>query len=159
MDWLVFSICLFACVAAGTTGAVFPPGAWYERLNRPSWTPPNWLFPVAWTTLYIAMSIAAARVANLEGAGVAMALWALQIALNALWTPIFFGLRRIGGAIIVVIGLWTAVLLCMIELWTLDWIAGLLFAPYLLWCTVASALNIAVWRLNPDVAPLVLGEQ
>lgn len=154
MDWMVFVICFAACVAAGTTGAAFPPGPWYERLDRPSWTPPNWLFPVAWTTLYIAMSVAAARVAPLEGSGLAMALWALQIALNTLWTPVFFGLRRIKGAIPVVLALWASVAACMVVMWQLDWVAGALFAPYLLWCTIASALNIAMWRLNPDVAPV-----
>ena len=154
MDWMVFLICFAACAAAGTTGAAFPPGAWYEDLERPSWTPPNWLFPVAWTTLYIAMSVAAARVAPLEGSGLAMALWALQIALNTLWTPVFFGLRRIKGAIPVVLALWGAVAACMAAMWQLDTVAGLLFAPYLLWCTVAAALNIAMWRLNPNVAPV-----
>ena len=154
MDWLVFAICFAACAAAGTTGAAFPPGAWYERLERPSWTPPNWLFPLAWTVLYIAMSVAAARVANLPGSGIAMALWALQIALNTLWTPVFFGLRRIKGAIVVVLALWAAVFCCMIAMWQLDTVAGALFLPYLIWCTVAAALNIAMWRLNPDVAPV-----
>ncbi|MFK7942784.1 MAG: TspO/MBR family protein [Paracoccaceae bacterium] len=154
MDWLVFAICMAACAAAGTSGAAFPPGAWYERLDRPSWTPPNWLFPVAWTTLYVAMSVAAARVAGMEGAGVAMALWALQIALNALWTPIFFGLRRIKEAIPVVLVLWVSVAACMVTFWQLDTIAGALFVPYVAWCTVASALNIAMWRLNPNVEPV-----
>lgn len=154
MDWMVFLICFAACAAAGTTGAAFPPGAWYEELDRPSWTPPNWLFPVAWTTLYVAMSVAAARVAPLEGAGLAMALWALQIALNTLWTPVFFGLRRIKGAIPVVLALWGAVAACMVAMWQLDTIAGLLFVPYLLWCTVATALNVAMWRLNPHVVPV-----
>lgn len=154
MDWVVFLICFAACAAAGASGAVFPPGAWYEDLDRPSWTPPNWLFPVAWTTLYIAMSVAAARVAPLEGSGIAMALWALQIALNTLWTPVFFGLRRIKGAIPVVLALWASVAACMAAMWQLDTIAGLLFAPYVLWCTVAAALNIAMWRLNPNVVPV-----
>ncbi|MEM7746061.1 MAG: TspO/MBR family protein [Pseudomonadota bacterium] len=154
MDWLVFSICLAACFAAGTTGAVFPPGAWYEKLNRPSWTPPNWLFPVAWTVMYVAMSVAAARVAPLGGSGTAMALWALQIAFNTLWTPIFFGLRRIKGAIPVVLCLWGAVFATGMAFLQLDLIAGLLFVPYIVWCTVAAALNIAMWRLNPDVKPL-----
>lgn len=156
MDWVIFSICLCACVVAGTTGAVFPPGSWYERLDRPSWTPPNWLFPVAWTTLYVSMSVAAARVAPLDGSGVAMALWALQISLNTLWSPLFFGLRRIKAAILVVLALWAAVMATMFAFFQLDLIAGLLFVPYVIWCTVASALNIAMWRLNPNVKPLDL---
>lgn len=154
MDYLVLGICFAACTAAATTGAVFPPGKWYLTLDRPSWTPPNWLFPVAWTSLYIAMSVAAARVAPHPESGLPMALWGLQIALNTLWTPIFFGLRRFGGAIIVVLGLWTAVAATMITFWQIDPIAGWLFAPYLLWCTVASSLNIAMWRLNPNIQPI-----
>jgi tryptophan-rich sensory protein len=158
MDLIVFTICLLACGAAATTGAMFPPGQWYQTLNRPSWTPPNWLFPVAWTLLYLAMSIAAARVAPLPGSGLPMALWGLQIALNTLWTPIFFGLRRFGGAIPVVVGLWLAVFTTMITFWELDPLAGWLFVPYLVWCTVAAALNIAMWRRNPDVEPLIFGD-
>lgn len=159
MDLFVFVICLAACAAAATTGAAFPPGPWYLTLDRPSWTPPNWVFPVAWTTLYIAMSIAAARVAPLEGSGTAMALWGLQIALNTLWTPVFFGLRRFGGAIIVVVGIWIAVAATMLMFWELDPQAGWLFVPYLIWCTIAAALNIAMWRRNPQVEPLIFGEQ
>lgn len=154
MDYAVFGVCLMSCCAAATTGAAFPPGAWYLRLDRPSWTPPNWLFPVAWTTLYVLMSIAAARIAPKTGSGLPMALWALQIALNTLWTPVFFGLRRFGGAAIVVVGLWLAVAATMVTFWELDSIAGWMLAPYLVWCTVAAALNIAMWRRNPDIEPL-----
>lgn len=157
MDFLVFAICLLACGAAATTGASFPPGKWYLTLDRPPWTPPNWLFPVAWTALYVLMSWAAARVAPLPGSGTAMALWGLQIALNTLWTPVFFGLRRFGSAIIVVVGLWLAVAATMVVFWTLDPLSGAMLAPYLLWCTIAAALNIAMWRRNPDIKPLVFG--
>lgn len=158
MDWIVFLICMTACAAAATTGGAFPPGQWYLRLDRPPWTPPNWVFPVAWSTLYIAMSVAAARVAPLDGSGLPMALWGLQIALNTLWTPVFFGLRRFGGAIVVVVALWAAVAATMVTFWQLDQVAGILFVPYLIWCTVAAALNIAMWRRNPDVEPLVFGQ-
>lgn len=154
MDFLVFGICLAACGAAATTGAMFPPGPWYERLDRPPWTPPNWVFPVAWTVLYLAMSWAAARVAPMDGSGTGMALWGLQIAFNTLWTPIFFGLRRFGGAIVVVVALWIAVAATMVVFWQFDRIAGLLFVPYLMWCTVAAALNISMWRRNPDLEPV-----
>lgn len=158
MDWSVFVICFLACCAAATTGAVFPPGKWYLTLDRPTWTPPNWVFPVAWTVLYFFMSIAAARIAPLDGSGLPMALWGLQIALNTLWTPVFFGLRRFGGAVPVVLGLWLAVAGTMVAFWQLDTLAGVLFVPYLIWCTVAAALNIAMWRRNPDIQPLVFGD-
>jgi tryptophan-rich sensory protein len=152
MIWILFAIFLGACFAAGATGGLFPPGAWYRSLNKPSWTPPDWLFPVAWTTLYLCIASAGARAAMAEGNGLAMALWSLQIALNGLWTPVFFGLRRIRLGMVVLCALWVAVAACMVALWQVDRIAGLLFAPYLLWVTIAGALNAAVWRLNPGEA-------
>ncbi|MEM7056007.1 MAG: TspO/MBR family protein [Pseudomonadota bacterium] len=158
MDIWVFLICFAACGAAGSTGAAFPPGPWYLTLNRPSWTPPNWVFPVAWTTLYLAMSAAAAIVAPIEGSGVGLALWGLQIALNTVWSPVFFGLRRFGAAIIVVGALWLAVGATMLAFFQLSTIAGLLFVPYLIWCTIATALNVAMWRMNPDVEPVIMGK-
>jgi len=153
MDWTLFAIFLAACFAAGSTGALFEPGKWYESLSKPSWTPPNWLFPVAWATLYLCIAAAAARVAPLEGSQYAMAVFALQIALNTLWTPVFFGLKRMGAGMVVLVALWIAVATTLGIFWSLDWIAGLLFVPYLVWVTVAGALNYSVWRMNPDVQP------
>ena len=153
MDPLLFAIFLASCIAAGTTGAAFQPGAWYAALEKPAWTPPNWLFPVAWTLLYLCIAAAAARAAGAEGSAYAMAFFALQIALNTLWTPVFFGLHRIGAGMLVLACLWLAVAATLVAFWRVDLIAGLLFVPYLLWVTVAGALNWSVWRLNPAVAP------
>lgn len=152
MIWLIFGIFLAACFAAGSTGGLFPPGDWYDRLKKPWWTPPNWLFPVAWTSLYICMAAAGARVAVSPDNGIAMALWSLQIALNGLWTPVFFGLQRMRLGLIVLCALWASVALTLVALWSVDWIAGLLFVPYLIWVSVAGMLNLAVLRLNPDAA-------
>ncbi|MGR3485437.1 MAG: tryptophan-rich sensory protein TspO [Paracoccaceae bacterium] len=154
MSIALFAIFLGACFAAGATGATFPPGPWYRRLDKPSWTPPDWAFPVMWTTIYVLMSFAAARVATQPGAGLALAFWALQIALNALWTPVFFGLRRLRAALPVMAALWIAVAACLVTHWRLDLWAGLAFVPYLAWVTVAGALNLAVWRRNPEVEPV-----
>ena len=82
----------------------------------------------------------------------AMALWSLQIALNGLWTPVFFGLKRIKLGMFVLMGLWLSVAATIYALLQVDLIAGLLFMPYLLWVTIAGALNLSVWRLNPDEA-------
>jgi tryptophan-rich sensory protein len=76
--------------------------------------------------------------------------WALQIALNTLWTPVFFGKRNIKGGMVVLAALWIAVAACMIALFRLDWIAGLLFLPYLAWVSTAGALNFSVMQLNPS---------
>lgn len=152
MFWLLFSIFLAACLSAGATGGLFPPGPWYSKLEKPSWTPPNWLFPVAWTSLYLLMAAAGARAGMQPGNGLAMALWSLQIALNALWTPVFFGLERMKLGMLVLTALWFSVAATMIALWTIDVWAGVMFLPYVAWVTVAGALNLAVIRLNPDAA-------
>ena len=89
----LFLTYLAACGAAAATGAMFQPGDRYRGLAKPRWTPPDWLFPVAWTVLYLSMSAAAARVAMLPNTGQALALWSVQIAFNTLWTPVFFGLK------------------------------------------------------------------
>ena len=152
MIYALFAIFLAACFAAGSTGGLFPPGEWYERLKKPWWTPPNWMFPVAWTTLYLCMAAAGARVAMSPDNALAMALWALQIALNGLWTPVFFGLRRMRLGMMVLSALWLSVAATLVALWQVDWIAGVLFVPYLTWVSVAAALNLSVRRLNPAEA-------
>jgi tryptophan-rich sensory protein len=148
MFWLDFLVFLFACMAAGLTGSLFPPGKWYSELNKPVWTPPNWVFPVAWPILYLLMSYSGATLANLESAGSALALWALQISLNTLWTPVFFGLKNLKLGLIIIFLLLVSVAICTYVFWLYAWIAGLLFLPYLAWVTFAAALNAAVFKLN-----------
>lgn len=157
MDITLFIIFFLTCGAAGATGAMFPPGPWYETLEKPSWTPPNWVFPVVWSSIYILISFAGARVAVLDGNGLALAFWAMQAGFSTLWTPVFFGLRRFKGAIIVIAFLWVSVLGATVTIWQLDFWAGLAFVPYLIWVSVATALNIAMVRLNPDVEPIQPG--
>ena len=106
------------------------------------------MFPVTWTTLYLFMSAAGARAAISPDNAIAMALWSLQIALNGLWTPVFFGLKRIKLGMFVLIALWLSVAVTMVALWQVDTLAGVFFAPYLLWVTIAGALNGTVWKLN-----------
>lgn len=158
MDIWLFLIFFGATIAAGATGAMFPTGPWYKTLNKPTWTPPNWVFPVAWTSIYLLIAFAGARVAPLDGNAYAMAFWAVQIALNTLWTPVFFGLRNLKGSLPIMAGLWVAVLGCTITHFQLDLWAGLAFVPYLVWVTVAAALNISMVRLNPDQKPLPISK-
>jgi len=148
MFWLDFLVFLFACMAAGLTGSLFPPGEWYSELNKPVWTPPNWVFPVAWPILYLLMSYSGATLANLESAGSALALWALQISLNTLWTPVFFGLKNLKLGLIIILLLLVSVAICTYVFWLYAWISGLLFLPYLSWVVFAAALNAAVFKLN-----------
>lgn len=156
MVYLTFLIFLTASAGAAATGAMFPPGAWYARLDKPGWVPPNWAFPVVWSTLYLASSIAAARVAGLEGSGLALAFWAMQIAFNTLWSPVFFGLRNFRASLVIMGVLWVSVAGTMLSFFALDTLSGLLFVPYLIWVTVAGALNASVAARNPDVRPVNL---
>ena len=148
MFWLDFLVFLFACMAAGLTGSLFPPGEWYSELKKPVWTPPNWVFPVAWPILYLLMSYSGATLANLESAGSALALWALQISLNTLWTPVFFGLKNLKLGLIIIFLLLVSVAICTYVFWLYAWISGLLFLPYLAWVVFATSLNAAVFKLN-----------
>ena len=158
MSLFLFLLFLLACASAGATGAMFPPGEWYKTLNKPSWTPPDWVFPVVWTGIYILISIAGARVASMDDSGVALAFWASQAAFSTLWTPIFFGLRRLKGGLWVMAPLYLSVLGTTIAMFQLDFWSGLLFMPYLTWVTVAAALNYTVAKLNPQVKPLDLSK-
>ncbi len=150
MFWICFALFLAACFAVGATGGLFPPGTWYQALRKPWFTPPNWAFPVTWTTLYICMALAGARLAIQPDNGIAMALWSLQIALNGLWTPVFFGLRRMRLGLLVLGALWLSVAVSIMAFWPVDPVASLLFLPYLLWVSIAGALNWSVIRLNPE---------
>lgn len=148
MDWPVFLTFLAACVAPAAAGALFRPGAWYDGLSKPPWTPPNWLFPIVWAFLYVTMALAAARVAGRPETELALALWSVQITLNTLWSGVFFGLRRMatGGAVLA--ALWVAVAATLAAFWQHDRLAGALLAPYLVWVSLALALNWSVWARN-----------
>ena len=148
MDWTLFLLFLLACAGAATTGVMFKPGQWYADLKKPGFTPPNWAFPVVWTILYILIAWSASRVAPVDDSGHAMAFFAVQIAFNTLWTPIFFGLHNMKAGLAVIGILWLAVLGTLWQFWQIDWVAGLMFVPYLAWVSVAFALNASVWRLN-----------
>jgi len=148
MDWLVFTVVLATCAVAGTSGVLFKPGAWYRRLDKPSWTPPDIAFPLVWSVLYLLMAVAAARVAAHDGSAMALALWALQISLNTLWSGVFFGLHRMRTGAIILVLLWLAVAATIAAFYRHDLIAAALMLPYLVWGSYALALNLSLLRRN-----------
>ena len=144
----LFPLFLLTCGVAAAAGVLFKPGQWYRDLDKPIWTPPNWLFPMVWAVLYVLMALAATRVASLPGTELALVLWGLQITINTLWSGVFFGLHRmLAGAVIIAI-LWVAVLATTLAFWTHDAISALMMVPYLIWGTYALALNTSVWLRN-----------
>lgn len=141
-------IFLIACAAAASTGVIFKPGSWYESLQKPRFTPPNWAFPVAWTIIYLLLAWAGYRLTLLPDSQTALALWAAQIALNTLWTPVFFGAHRIVAGMVILAALWLTVATLIVVAMPVDLITGLILFPYLIWLSVAAALNFSILRHN-----------
>jgi tryptophan-rich sensory protein len=125
------------------------PGEWYATLNKPSWNPPAWLFGPAWTLLYTLMAVAAWLVWKRVGFSRPLALYFVQLALNAAWTPIFFGAHQLGWALIEILVMWIMILLTLLSFRRVNPTAGWLFLPYLAWVSFATHLNFTLWRLNP----------
>ncbi|HEU4763175.1 MAG TPA: TspO/MBR family protein [Gemmatimonadales bacterium] len=147
IGWLGLSL------AAGAIGAAASkPGAWYAALSKPPWTPPSWLFAPVWTLLYIAMGVAAWLVWRERGAapvGVAIGLFLAQLALNALWSWLFFAWHRLDLAAVEIVVLWVAIAATIVAFWRVRPAAGALLLPYLAWVSFATALTVAIWRRNP----------
>jgi translocator protein len=133
-------------------GAQATDPAWYEALEQPVWAPPSWLFGPVWTVLYLLMGIAAWLVWRRGGfreATVALGLFLVQLAFNAAWSWIFFGLRRPELAFAEIVVLWVLILATTVAFWRHHRLAAALLVPYLLWVAYAAVLNFALWRLNP----------
>lgn len=143
--WLLLSF------SAGAFGAFFEPGVWYESLTKPPWTPPNWIFPVVWPILYFCMGFAAWLVwekAGFNKARDGLTLFLVQLALNALWSWLFFGLHEVGTALADIILLWILILFTLLAFRIHSRLASLLLLPYLLWVGYAIALNFSIWNSN-----------
>jgi len=137
--------------AAAAVGSQAGPGAWYAGLTKPAWNPPNWLFAPIWTALYLGMALAAWRVWRQGGwrrQRGPLVLYLVQLALNALWSLLFFGLQRPDLALAEILALWLVIGLTLGWFYQIDRIAGLLFVPYLAWVSFAAFLNFTLWQLN-----------
>ncbi|WP_439529464.1 TspO/MBR family protein [Pannonibacter sp.] len=129
-------------------GATNLPGEWYAGLVKPSFTPPNWLFPPVWTLLYIAIAVAGWRVCALGLAAAPFRLWVLQLVLNFAWSPVVFTLHRLDFGLGIILALLITIVLFIRVSWPADRLAALLFLPYAVWVAYASALNGALVVLN-----------
>jgi len=138
----------------GFIGSLFTSSSivsWYAFINKPLFSPPNWIFAPVWTLLYILMGISAFLIwkkrDNLKTKQ-ALIFYGIQLVLNAFWSIIFFGMHNPGLALLEIIILWIFILITLIKFYKINKTAGVLFIPYLLWVSFASILNYAVWILN-----------
>jgi tryptophan-rich sensory protein len=155
-DIVKLIVSIVACQCAGLIGSIFTTPAiptWYATLEKPPFTPPNWLFAPAWITLFLLMGIAAFLIwrQGLEQKEVktALIIFLVQLVLNALWSVIFFGLQSPLYGMVVILALWVAILLTILRFFKLSTAAGALLLPYILWVSFAAVLNISIWILNP----------
>lgn len=159
---IVLTLSLAIPLMLGGAGGVITASAipgWYAELAKPPWNPPSWLFGPVWTTLYVAMGVAAWRIwrrAIEPGASLALVaavrsalrVYGVQLALNAIWTPVFFGLKRIDLALVIIAVLLVAIIETIRRFKNLDRTAAALLLPYLVWVTFATVLNASIWLLN-----------
>jgi len=156
-NWVILALFLASALAAGGLGAFFSPGVssaanlWYAALVKPSWSPPNSWFGPVWTVLYVSMGSSAWLIWGERyhrGRTAALAAYAIQLLLNAAWAPLFFGARNIGAGLFIIIALWLSIAWTVREFAAVKETAAWMLVPYLCWVTFASALNLAIWKLN-----------
>jgi benzodiazapine receptor len=154
--YLKIVIMVAICLAVGYLSSIVTQDgivSWYSMIEKPSFNPPNWIFAPVWTALYIMMGVAAGLIwdqteAKKEDVRTALIFFFIQLALNALWSFIFFGLKNPLLALIEIILLWLMIYETFLKFNKLNRIAGYLLVPYLLWVTFATLLTASIWWLN-----------
>lgn len=142
------------CLGAGFLGSIATTpqvDGWYKTLNKPSWNPPSQVFGPVWTTLYILMGVAAWlvwRSADARSTWLPLALFGIQLALNAAWSWIFFKMQRPDWAFVEIVILWLAIVATLVGFFRHSQLAGWLLVPYFGWVSFAAILNFTIWRLN-----------
>lgn len=153
-DWIAlvaFFVITFIAAGIGSMFTTKSLGVWYDALKKPSWTPSGGTIGAIWTILYILMAIAVWLVwdgAELSSIELPVILFFIQLSLNAAWSWLFFGRENPRMAFFEIIVLWLLIFLTLISFLQVELLAGLLLVPYLIWASIASALNYSVWKLN-----------
>jgi translocator protein len=148
---LFFVLLCFGAAFLGSMLTVDSVKNWYTGLRKPALTPPGWVFGPVWSILYLLMAISAWlvwRQAGIAGARLALGLFALQLALNVLWSGIFFGLHRPGMALAEIMVLEAAIIATAIQFSFVSRPAFWLMVPYIVWVGFAMFLNLRIWQLN-----------
>ncbi|KKR72669.1 MAG: Integral membrane protein [Microgenomates group bacterium GW2011_GWC1_41_8] len=148
------------CQTAGIIGLFFTVSAiptWYAQLEKPVFTPPNWIFGPVWIVLYTLMGISLFLIwkkrqymQKTEDATIVTSLFLfyVHLVINAYWSIVFFGMKDIVSALLIIVILAEMILLLIVKFFRIDRIAGLLLIPYYFWALYASFLNFSIWQLN-----------
>jgi len=154
-DGVRLAISLVVPLAAGFIGSLATARSvttWYTALEKPAFSPPNWIFGPAWTTLYVLMGIALFLVWTkglaFPGVKAGLILFGIQMGLNALWSIAFFGLRSPLAGLVVIAALWLALVGTIAVFFRIGLAPGLLLVPYILWVSFAGVLNFSIYWLN-----------
>jgi len=156
--WLGLAACIVGCQAVGALGGMVTRPSldgWYANLRKPSFNPPNWAFPIAWTTLFLAMAVALWLVIRGEPSdarSLGLVLFGVQLALNFLWSWLFFGQQSPGWALLELGVFWGVLVATMATFFQVAPPAGWLLVPYVAWVSFAAVLNFELWRLNRSPA-------
>ena len=149
---LVTSVVIcFGAALLGNFATMPKIATWYSEISKPAWTPPDWVFGPVWSLLYAMMAISAWLVWRELGGKIVRKplLWfGAQLALNSLWSVLFFGMQRPAWSLVEVFFLWLTILMTIRAFWPLSRWAAMLLVPYFLWVSFASILNVAIWQLN-----------
>lgn len=148
--WKGFLVFLALVAVAAAFGSLSRPDEWYRALVKPSFNPPDALFAPVWTILYAGIAVAGWRVYRRVGWDYSLGLWGIQLALNAAWTPLFFGAHRIDLALVDIALLDVFVVATLVAFFRRDRIAAWLLVPYLGWIAFATLLTATLLRLNPQ---------
>lgn len=151
----ILAASIIICLMAGFIGSVFTIDSiqtWYPGIEKPFFNPPNWVFGPVWTTLFVLMGISLylvwSRGIKTNDAKIALTLFSAQLALNVLWSIIFFSMKSPLYAFIEIIILWTAILFTIINFYKISKTAGYLLVPYIMWVSFAAVLNLSIVLLN-----------
>lgn len=150
--WKPFLVSILIAFVAGFLGFLLSRGGMeaFQQANQPSWAPPDWLFPVVWSILYLLMGISAALVyqSGRDGVGEALRVYVLQLVLNVGWTAVFFGFHLYFAAFLWLLVLLAAIIVMIVRFFRIDRLSAYLQIPYLLWTLFACALNLAIALMN-----------
>ncbi len=160
LRWAVVTV-PFILLLGITSARLAPSGSenlWFARLAKPAIMPPEWVFPVAWTALYVLMGLALAMIINARGSrlrGPALFVFALQMAANLAWSPVFFGMHQVGAALAIIGAMFVLVLITTLLFARIRTVAAALLIPYLAWIVFAGILLYQIHQLNPNAGNLV----